>query len=128
MAWDQNYCGIRIVLVYVNNRSDVPLGTTTLLACTLLAALQFAQAIPVETPSTGLEEIKATNSLSATKSLKCIAKIVVEFVLEMPAVIWGCDKFTRWFDPPESVAIGFMQCITLALPVNLHRIAKEVTC
>ncbi|KAE8752799.1 hypothetical protein FOCC_FOCC000537 [Frankliniella occidentalis] len=95
---------------------------TTLLACMLLAALQFAQASPRPSVSAALTETKATNSLSAT----CIVQILSQFFEEMKYLVYICVEEAKE-DPSLPFIIKFPICAVIAGGADFVRIAMDVS-
>ncbi|XP_026286488.1 uncharacterized protein LOC113212113 [Frankliniella occidentalis] len=93
---------------------------TTLLACMLLAALQFAQAMP--SLSAGLTETKAANNPSP----KCIADVLSKSSTDVQSIIIGCIELAREHEASVPFALEFPLCVTMAVGGDAVRIAMDI--
>ncbi|KAE8741306.1 hypothetical protein FOCC_FOCC013160 [Frankliniella occidentalis] len=90
---------------------------TALLACMLLAALQFAQASPRPNLSAALTETKVTSL-----SLTCIAEIFFKFLEDVKYLMYMCVQEAE-NDPSLPFIIKFPICAVIAGGADLIRIA-----
>ncbi|KAE8751456.1 hypothetical protein FOCC_FOCC001703 [Frankliniella occidentalis] len=98
---------------------------TTLLACMLLAALQFAQASPSPALEAALAETKAT-SLSATNALTCIAKGVYQFIMDINDTLSFCAQLGEGAGE-GMILVVFPICTVGTTILDIARIAFDLS-
>ncbi|XP_026291328.1 uncharacterized protein LOC113215881 [Frankliniella occidentalis] len=95
---------------------------TTVLACLLVAALQFSQAIPLAAPA------ESTNTLAVrggADQAKCVMEIVGTLFKDVPAWIYICVEQAQK-DPSLPLFIQFPICAAITGGADFVRLAMDV--
>ncbi|KAE8740323.1 putative salivary gland protein 19 [Frankliniella occidentalis] len=101
---------------------------TTLLACLLLAALQFSQAGPAgpDGPAAALAETEATNSLAAPERMFCVLRMILTFFRDLPYLAYICVEQSK-LDTSFPFFITFPICAAIAGGADVLRVVADVS-
>ncbi|KAE8740322.1 hypothetical protein FOCC_FOCC014170 [Frankliniella occidentalis] len=93
---------------------------TALLACLLLAALQFGQASPAPAPA----ETKPTTSLTAPVRGSCINRMIQKFILEETALLYFCVEISKSYSSLPFF-VTFPICAVMSGGQEINRILND---